>query len=140
MDIQGTIAELRAACPGAPADFLMAQLEAAADVPTAKAAWLDQREKQLGEREKQLAGGKAEGRSFGVKPILERAGGGRAETSADTSDFAELLRAEMDKGTPRCEAVRRVGKRHPEAHQAFVREHNADTARVQTLIGERFTL
>jgi len=130
------IAEIRAACPGAPADFLLQQIEAGASPADAKAAWLGEREKRCLEREAKLSA------SIGVKGLVTSEGRGvRAGDMGDAAaSFAAAVAEKMKSGTPRLQAVAEVGRAHPDWHEAFVSEHNPDTARVQNLIAERFAL
>lgn len=130
---QATIADLKAACPGAPADFLIAQLESGADLPTAKAAWLDQREKQLAERE-------SKARAPGVAPIADHRKARGEQATDDADSFAARVTALIKGGMSRPQAVAIVGRADPAGHRAYVESNNSTSARVQGLIADRFTL
>jgi len=129
------ITDLRAACPGAPADFLLSQIEAGASTDQARAAWLDHREKQLQEREAKLKTAPA-----GVAAIGD---GGKARSPAaagDSEAFVTAVDEKIKSGVPRLRAVAEVGRAHPDWHHAFVAEHNSQTPKIQNLISERFAL
>lgn len=132
--MSATIADIRAACPSAPADFILGQVEAGATVDQARAAWLDERERELAEREKQLA------RQPSGVPPLSAAGKSGPPAETGDGDFAGMVQALVDEGTPRCEAVRRVGRRYPDLHAQYVADANPSRPSVQNLIAERFSL
>ena len=124
-----TAQEIKAACPKAPAEFVLQQVMAEATVEQARAAWLDERERELEARER---------KPHGVDGLAEGRGRITSEVDGDPDEFTRLVDAEIAKGKSRIDAVAAVGRRHPDLHHAFVSANNRETARVQGLIAERF--
>jgi hypothetical protein len=130
-----TAAELRAACPKASADFILAQIEAGATVASATTAYNAELLKQLEAKDKQLADAAAAkpaeaNRGPGVKPLPAAT---RVDASTDGSaaeQVEELVAAEMKRtGKPKHEATRAVFAKNPELRQQLVAEHNAANRR-----------
>ena len=151
-----TIAELKAACPGAPAEFLMAQLEATASVNQAQVAWMHKQREQLEAKDRELAELKTKtaGGSSPKKPGVQAAGGfdpkrrsvldeehelqAEAYTGDPKADFSAAVRSEMARGVERRAAVIAVAKRDPQLHQAYLLATNPNKRRVRELIADRF--
>ena len=123
-----TAQEIKAACPKAPAEFVLSQVMAEATVDEARASWLDEREKALAKRERTAPG--CDG--------LADTGRVRNQSDGDPDEFTRLVDAEIAKGKSRIDAVATVGRRHPDLHAAFVSASNPASGRIQTLIAERF--
>ncbi|MDY0164888.1 MAG: hypothetical protein RBS80_00005, partial [Thermoguttaceae bacterium] len=75
----------------------------------------------------------------GVQPLSAAGKSGPPAETGD-GDFAGMVQALVDEGTPRCEAVRRVGRRYPDLHAQYVADANPSRPSVQNLIAERFSL
>lgn len=130
-----TIADLRAACPGAPADFLLKQLEAGADAATAKAAWLDQRERELAARERAAA----TTRTPGVDALGSGQGRRSASAAGDEAEqFSTLVAEKVAGGMDRRAAVFAIARAHKDLHHAFVASANSSSPTVRRLIDDRF--
>lgn len=129
-----TIQELKAACPGASAEFLMAQLESTATVEAAGKAWMT-------ELTNRLAATNAENEKLKksppvATPPVAMAGvdplpvGGKPTALGDgdaIANFKELVLTEM-KLTNCAEHVAhaKVCRKHPELRQAMVAAHNTE--------------
>lgn len=144
-----TIGELKAACPGASADFLMQQLEAGATEPQAMKAWMGEQAKQLAaakEAEAKLkadadakakADADAAAKSGGAKkPGVKALAEGKAKADADAeasgdpiAEFNEAVDAKVAKGRPKAQAIAAVAREKPELHRAYVIAHNEQHGR-----------
>lgn len=128
-----THAEIKAACPGASADFILAQLEAAATVDQAGKAWMkqlaDANAKQTEELTK-LRAQQAENEkrtTTGVEPLEE--GKGKSKTSAAAGDpiarWESLIADHMALGRSKQEAVRHCVNHNKDEHKAYLQAYNA---------------
>jgi hypothetical protein len=141
-----TIGELKAGCPGATPDFLMAQLEANATLAQAQTAWMREQqtrlqaaEQKLTETEKTKPAAAAQAKP-GVDPVTSKGkpAADQTETSGDAvADFNAAVRAEMTRGVERRQATLNVARRNPDLHQTFLLASNPGRKQ-QQLIGERF--
>lgn len=135
-----TLAELKAACPGASNDFLVSQLEAGATVAQAGAAYmakLTADNQQLAAKNKELEQATASTAVTPKKPGAPsipaaespKAGGG-GESGDAISQFNDLVQLEM-KSSNCAEHVAhaKVCRKNPELRQAMVAAHNAQHAR-----------
>lgn len=126
-----TIAEMKAGCPGASADFLCRQLEANATLDQAKSAWLAEQNAKLAATEKELQAAKAELAAKKPAPGVEALGDGsgrkQRETAADPiAEWNEKVEATMSaRKCGRQAAQGIVGNREPELRKAFVEAYNA---------------
>lgn len=115
--IAATLAELKAACPNAPAEFLMAQLEGNATVESAQKAFI----LQLQQQNTQSAGATTGAAVPGNTVNLAAAGTGRTSVANDAGeDFCSLVDDLVTAGMERQKAVAAVARKHPAAHQAFL--------------------
>jgi len=138
-----TLDELKNCCPGANADFLVAQLDAQATAEQASRAWMGELQKKAesaevtakeaadakAEAEKQAAEAKAEAENAkNGKPGVEMlGGGGEGEGHTDPkAEFEAAVDEKMKTGMNKADAVKAITKANPELHAAFVAAHNAD--------------
>jgi len=126
--MSATASELKTALPKAPAEFILSQVLAEATIDQARAAWLDHREKQLDQRERQAPG--CDG--------LSDTGRVSNQSDSDPSEFTRLIDEQIAAGRSRIDAVSLVGRKHPDLHAAFVASRNSTSPRIQGLIAERF--
>lgn len=116
-----TYKDIKAACPGANADFLASQLEADATVAQAQAAWMAEQNRLLEVARAETAAAKA----HAVKPGVQPLGAGLTSKSAnpDASPreaWNAAVKAEMDAtGKPKHVAARNVATKHPELRAAL---------------------
>lgn len=129
-----TLSELKAACEGAPADFLMAQLEANATVGAAMKAWnaklradltasqtaLEAATKRANDAEAKAT--IAPNKPLGVVPP-KVTNAEPADTSA-TDEWNEKLAAQMKAGKTRQQAIAIVNRDNPGLRQRMLAEHN----------------
>jgi signal peptide peptidase SppA len=129
-----TLAELKAACPGATNDFLVSQLEANATAAQASAAWMAKLaadNARLSQENASLKDAKpAEqaapaGKGPGADPV--GAGVEGNQTTGDAlSQFEQAVAEEIEQTKkPRHEAVQAVCRRDPQMREAMVAAHNA---------------
>lgn len=136
-----TLADLKAACQGAPSDFLLVQLEEQATVPQATKAWtvklnadlkaanekLAAETKRADEAEAKLKAATEQktGSKTGVAPIT---GTTKTETEATTSatdEWSEKLTALVKAGKTRAQASSELARKEPELRERMVAEANA---------------
>lgn len=139
-----TLAELKAACVGASSDFLMAQLEANATVAVAQNNYIiamrADTEKLRKENEQSKAAAEAatkeaakakEGLETVAKTLpaggvegngdkVPDAGGKKSVVGSGAGPFNEAVKAAMDGGLSRSDAVMQVAREQPDLHQAFL--------------------
>lgn len=127
-----TLAELKAACAGAPSDWILAQLEAGATIQQAQTAFIAhlkaEADKAKADAEKAAAeaAAKAKAGGLGVDPVtggrgsstahLGGAGGGSyvaQETGDARADYDAAVGAFMGKGLSRMEARQQVERANP---------------------------
>lgn len=126
-----TIAEIRGACPGATAEFVLGQVERGATLAEAREAWLAERERQVAEREQQIAAqqqARAAAGGPGVTPVAEVAAAENRLAHAAV-EFRREVEALGRAGIPRAEAVRRLARERPELREALVEEANTSRRR-----------
>lgn len=112
-----TIAELKAACPGADASFLLAQLEAGATCVDAQLAFIA---KQQIELKAALEAAEVAAKKTGVPPVGTQ---GNVATEAESDPCAAwhaAVQAKIATGMSRARATSAVVRENPELHQAFV--------------------
>lgn len=131
-----TLAQLKAVCPAAGADFWMAQLEAGATVEQAQRAYAQQlheaNQKLLAEREaltKQLAEADAKAKAAlpsGTLGAPPKGDGGQAKLTADDAqaEIEELIAAHQTShpGVSRAMAYRHVMRNRDDLRQALVQQ------------------
>lgn len=130
-----TIQELKAACAGADADWLMAQLEANATIGQAQGAWIAEQHRRIDASEKARAEAEAKrieaeekaaraAQSPGVEPVSDS-----ADATAGPSDPIGDWNAEIAKktamGMDRKRATLAVGRENPRLHEAYIAAYNA---------------
>lgn len=137
------IALIKAAAPGAPADFILRMHEIGADAITVKREWVkaqeerkqDQGRDARSRREQRRGGGSYFARP-GVAPIASRRY--HADETPDEDFFdgdaksefeAHVLDIQRAENCPRHEAHRRCCKLHPALRAAMVQQHNAEYGR-----------
>jgi len=150
-NMPATLAQLRGACQGADDTFLLAQLEAQADLSTAQAAWMRKLNEQLIARTKERdeldeKAKAAPVAKIGAEPLTTRtvasgARGGAASQASATGnpveDYNAAVREYVGRGMDRRRASLAVARNLPDLHQAFLLATN-EGARKQALIAERF--
>ena len=127
-----TIAELRAACAGADADFLVARLEAGATVAQAQTAWIAEQNARLAaaqtkadEQAKAAAEAAAKTKLPGVATLGE---GGKPQADAGgdaVAQWNEAVPAKQATIKNRRKAMAAVVHEQPELHQAYLEAVNA---------------
>lgn len=128
-----SLAELKAALPKAPADFLLSQLEAGAEVSTAAVAYANQLEAKLAAVP--TAPAKPAGVVPSYAPHSSNAGAGSADAIGEFDQLVRDMRTrnpQMDRQT----AVKTVALNNPDAHQAYLMATNPN-ARARRLIAEK---
>jgi hypothetical protein len=123
-----TLAELKEACPGATAEFLMSQLESEATVPQASKAWMAAQQEQIAALKKQAATPKPaepapQAKKPGAEPIPVAAGG--EQTSDPLAQFEAAVDEQVAKGKPRHVAHAHVCRTQPELRASYVAAYNA---------------
>ena len=133
MTTTATLADLRAAVPGADSDFILEAAEKGLSIEAARFAW-DQRKKAAAEAAKTTPRQHA---NLGVNPARQSANDGMPQ---DALSFADLV-AEHRKSNPNVthrDAVTAVARRHPQAHQEFLASANRRNRGAETLLKDRF--
>lgn len=132
--VAATLADLKAACPGAPADFLMAQLEANATTAVAMQAFMAKLQKELTEKTAEAPPKKTG--AVGLKPVgTQRVTAETAET--DVADFDALVAKAVAGGASRDNAILSVARKHPESHRQFLLDSNPGL-QLQRMIAEKY--
>lgn len=124
MTTPATLAELKAACPGLPDGFYLAQLEKNATLQAAQTEAIRILQAKSG--------------SAGVKPLAEKhlaGNGGEAEGEA-TAEFSAKVKEAMAGGLDRRSAVLKICRERPDLHAAFVEASNH--GRRASLVEQRF--
>lgn len=141
MSNPATLAELKAALSGAPADFILGQLEAGASELDALKAWNKKQaeaidaakveaDKVRAEAAKEIEKAKAHAEAGSVPPV----GGapGEPESSSDgdpVSEWHKRLDAKLASGTPKAKAVSALVKEDSELHAAYLAAYNRQHGR-----------
>ncbi len=133
-----TINELKAACPGADADFLVAQMEQGATVETSQRAWIAEQNKRLTEAQKKVS--EAEARADAQKKTADEAKaaadaakkapgvdtlgeGGNADANREGGDpvaeWKNRLEVLVARGMPRDAAVAKLATEDPELREQY---------------------
>ena len=116
-----TLSELKAACPGAPSDWILTQLEAGATVSAAQAAFIKSQQDEIAKTQAEAEKAKADAaaqvarQSTGVDPITggNASGGGGAASDDPRSAYDAAIVAAMKDGTSRMEARQKVERANP---------------------------
>lgn len=122
-----TIAELKAACVGADAGFLVAQLEAGATVAQAQAAWIAEQRKRLEAAEEQRLKAEEKAKEAEAKanaPGVDALGDGKAGPTTESADpvaeWHQAIATKEKAGLERPKAIAAVVHEQPELHQAYL--------------------
>lgn len=121
-----TLAELKAACPGAGNDFLVSQLENGATVSQASTAWMkaqaeeNTRLKAELETARQTASQNNAPPKPGNQPLSMRAGDGTAELADPIGAWETGVSELMARGLTKEKAVQTLVRKEPELHRAYV--------------------
>lgn len=127
-----TLQELRAACPGADNDFLVAQLEHGATVAQAQQAWMQAMQQRLQTQAEELAKLKQQqaeqpapaASKPGVPPLAS--GTPAAESTSDPiAAWEDAVAAQMKLGKTKAAAIQSLVRSSPELHQAYLAAYNA---------------
>lgn len=127
--------QLKTALPSADAAFLCGQLDAAATLDQARAAWMGEQQRRIEAADKKAADAEASAKSaaaaatVGVKPVETKAGDAEEDAGDAEAAWNEAVAAEIKAGKPRPRAVAAVVRRNPELHQAMLAAHNARNGR-----------
>lgn len=139
-----TSKEIKAACPGATADFIVACQDAGRDIAACQSAWMQEMATDLAvkveeigklktqnaELTKQLEEAKAKavvasGRASSGVELLETAGKSKTEPSADADGYWAKVKELETAGKTRQQAMMAVNKQHPELREAVLAAANA---------------
>lgn len=115
-----TVADLRAALPGADAEFILEVASGGLSIEEAQRRFIQQLQQRPQEVDTAPRPRSVPGNSRNFAPMA----GGRVEDSAaggSDSDFSELVEQAMGRGLDRQQAVATVARKHPAAHQEFLR-------------------
>ena len=128
-----TLAELKQACPGADADFLVAQAEAGATVADAQKAWIDRQNAEI----TSLRRSKSAPHSSAFDQSVSVPYGRRIEDGDEDDDegrqrrrtfaadpFSELVACKIDDGLTRSDAIRAAAIEQPELHRDYLLSQN----------------
>lgn len=127
--LPASLAELKAACPGASSDFLLAQLEAQATVQQALQAWNAHLLQEL-QQARHAAPAQTGVTPLTGSPLVQ------VEASSASERFDMLVRERLVRLGDRWAAIRAVAREHPELYQQFLLETNP-TRKAQRLIHEK---
>jgi len=117
--------DLKAALPGADAEFIASQLEANATAAQAQSAWMAEQNRRLEATRKEAEAAKAlaDAQKMGVEPL---GGGTNQKTGGDPIvAWNEALQAKITLGMSRSQAVRAVVRENPELHEEYLAAYNA---------------
>lgn len=124
-----TVAEIKTACAGAPADFVLEQVEKGATLAQAMQAFIARQSADLEARNKELAEAKTTAKTQASKPGVpalntEASSGG--ETGGDAeAEWHEAVAAKLKTHKTKAAAVAAVVRERPELREAYVQAHNA---------------
>jgi len=120
-DGPASYAAIKAACPGADAEFIGAQCEAGATVQQAQAAW-------VAELNRRVEAANAKARKPGVEPVGSK-GGPSAETGDPIVAYNVAVANKVKAGMRQHEAVLAVNREQPELRAAYIAAYNAAKGR-----------
>ncbi|MCA9013706.1 MAG: S49 family peptidase [Planctomycetaceae bacterium] len=122
-----SVAEVQAACPDADANFVVDCLKKGLTIEEAKGAYIVNLQEQLKMRDTELAEAKTKGaKKPGVDATLNDDGQSGTQQSHSGDDFESQVRELCDKGVTRRDAVKRVARQDPDAHQEYLLSMNGD--------------
>lgn len=140
--------EIRAACVGCDADFVLAQVEAGATLAEVKDAWMTKQQEALRASQEEAAKLKAENAKLqtakttgatkapGVKPVQAGSTDDSGDGSEDPKEeFDALVAANIKAGMSKQRAVCAASAANPELHQRMLRAHNDKHGRPLARVG-----
>lgn len=127
-----TLAEIKAICPKAEPNWLLAQLEKNATLDQAGQSYRENLEAQLAirdeelkaEKEKTAAAAAVAAKKPGVAPLAQGKGTAASAAADPVAAFDEAVAAKVKSGLPKSKAVAAVIKADPELHAAYVAAAN----------------
>lgn len=133
-----TVAELKTACPGASADFIVAQIEAGATVATAQTAFVAEQNRRIAELQQQVAAKPATVAAApkpapGVKPTPASNGKVAADLSGDPIVAWDAAVADLmdERKLTKAQATRQTVLENKELHAAYIAAYTqANAAKV----------
>lgn len=127
---QASYEQIKAACVGADAAFIVSQLEHKATVAQATSAWMAEQNARVEKANKEAADAKAAAEAAKNRPGVEpvRSGGTNSSTSNDSADaegqFKAAVADKVKAGMSQTAAHVAVCKENPELREAMVTAHN----------------
>jgi len=143
-----TLAELKANCPGAPSDWILAQMEAGATVQAAQTAFIkhlaDAKAAADKKAEEAIANASSKQKAGGVDPVVgghsstsHLQGGEQSQESGEpVADYDAAVRREMTAGLSRLDARQQVERKNPRLVRDYLLATNP--AKQHELIKEKF--
>lgn len=143
-----TIEQIEAACPGAPASFVLDQVKNKASVSAAQTAYIKFQQEQMAENSKRIETIRKSAKpfTFGAKPVRQAA----AESDEDDSGsnqsgnaveaFNDAVMKEMSKPTikgDRKKAIANVMRKNPQLHREYLEAVNT-SRKSRDLIADKF--
>lgn len=123
VDVVATYSEIKAACPGAEAEWIGGQCEKHVTVEQAKDNW-------MAEQRKRLDDAQAAAKRPGQDPLGESGDAGGDAAGGDAIEqFEAAVAAEVKKGLPKAKAVSKVVAEQSELHDAYLAAYNAKHGR-----------
>lgn len=134
-----TVDQIRKACAGATAEFVLSQLERKATVEQAMSAWIGEQGKALAKAQDETKQAAAAAKKPGVEALTgKRSTAGESSYDGDPrAEFDAKVRDRMKGGQSRVDAIQAVSRQHPELHEAFLLATNPNS-KAQALIRDRF--
>lgn len=135
--MSATLAEIKAACPGASAEFILAQLDKGADVAQAAAAFITHQAAQLEQvkakaaadlaaKQAELDQAAAKAKMPGVDPVPAGKGGPKAGADGDAvTAWNDAIADKVKAGRTKAQAAAEVNREKPELREAYVAAYNA---------------
>lgn len=121
--VAATLTELKDACPGASADFIVAQMEAGATASLAGKAWTAKLTEQLAAQAAELAAAKA-APVVGVETLGDGSKGAPVALDAITA-FEALIKEYTAKFADRAVAMQKLVAEHAGEHAAYLAAYSA---------------
>jgi signal peptide peptidase SppA len=123
-----TYPQLKSALAGADAAFLCAQMEAAATLDQARAAWMGEQQRRIEAADKRAEEAETKAKAaatIGVKPV-ETKGGADDDAGGDDAqaEWNQAIEAKIKAGLPRPRAVAAVVRERPQLREALVAQAN----------------
>ena len=131
-----TVADYRAALPGASAEFVLEVASAGCSIEQAQKQFIQRlqterpQEVDTAPRPKGVPGNGSPGNTVN---LASTAGGRNDHASASGEDFCSLVEEQTAKGMDRRQAIQYVTRRHPAAHQEYLRSTQRSKASLYLL-------